>query len=53
MRSAACRVRDDLLRDNLTARIQSLSTSRNPIRDRLVNRRDDNWDDLWDEPVDQ
>ena len=53
MRSAARRVCDDFLRDICTARMQSLSTFRNPIRGRLVSRRDDEWDDLWDETVDQ
>ena len=52
-RSTARRVRDDILRENCTARMQSLSTSRNPIRNCLVNRWDEDWYDLWDEPVDQ
>ena len=47
------RVHEDLLRDNRTYRMQSPSTCRNPIRGRLVNRQDDDWDDLWDNPVDQ
>ena len=46
MRSAARRVCDDLLRYNCTYHIQSISTCRNPIRVRLTNQRDDNWDEL-------
>ena len=52
-RSAARRIRDNLLRENCTACMQSPSTCHNPICDCLVNQRDDDWDDLWDEPVDQ
>ena len=53
MHSAVRRVRDDLLRENHTVRMQSLSTSRSILRNRLVNRRDCIWDDIWYEPVDQ
>ena len=52
-RSAARRVRDDLLQDNRTACMQSLSTSRRILCNCLVNWRYYNWDDLWDDPVDQ
>ena len=52
-RATACCVRDNLLRDHRLARIQSLSDSRNILCDRLVNRKDCAWDDLWDEPVDE
>ena len=53
MRSAAHHVRENLLQENCTARMHSTSTCRNPIRGCLVNRRDDEWDDFWDEPVDK
>ena len=53
MRSAAHHVCDDLLQENRTSRMQSLSTSCNSIYNHLVNRRDEDWDDLWDEPADQ
>ena len=52
-RSAARHVCDDLLQENCMARVQSLFTSRRILRDRLVNWQDCDWDDLWDEPVDQ
>ena len=52
-RSAARRIRDDLLQENCTDRIQSPSTLRNPIHSRTVNQRDDDCGNLWDEPVDQ
>ena len=47
-RSAAGRARDNLLMENHTYRMQSPSTCRNPIRGRLVNLRDEKWDDCWD-----
>ena len=53
MCSSARRVRDDLILDNRTARMQSPSTCCNPIRGRMVNWWDGDWGDLWDEPVDQ
>ena len=37
----------------IVRRVQVLSTSRSILCDPLVNRRDCDWDDLWDEPVDQ
>ena len=46
-RSSARRARDNLLTDNLTYHIQIPSTSCNPIRGRLVNRRYDALDDRW------
>ena len=45
--------RDDLLRENRTECMQSLSTSHSILHNRLVNRQDCDWDNLWDEPVDQ
>ena len=53
MHTAVCHVRDNILQDNCTERMQSTSTCRNPIHSRQVNWQNDNWDDLWDEPVDQ
>ena len=53
MRSAVCRVREDLLQDNHTARMQIISTSRSILRNFLVNWQDFDWDDLLDESVDQ
>ena len=50
-RSAEFRVYDNILLENCMARMQSLSTYRNIICDRLVNWQDFEWDDLWDEPV--
>ena len=52
-RSAVRRVREDLLRDNCTELMQSLSTSRSILRDCLANWRDCDWDNLWDELIDQ
>ena len=52
-RSAARRICDNLLQENCMARMQSLSNSCSILRDHLVNRRDCDWDDIWDEPVDQ
>ena len=53
MRSTARRVRDNLLRENCMERMQSLPIYSSILRDRLVNSQDCNWEDLWDEPVDQ
>ena len=53
MRSAARCVCDNILQENRMARMQSLSTSRSILRNRMVNQRDCDWDDLWDELVDQ
>ena len=53
MRTAAHRVCDNLLRGNRLERMQSSSTFRKPIRNWWVNRQDDDWDDLWYDPVDQ
>ena len=53
MRSVAFHVHNDLLRYNRTARMQILSTSRSVLHNCLINRQDCDWDDLWDEPVDQ
>ena len=50
--SAVRRVCEDLLRDNCMVRMQSLSTSLSILRNSLVNRRDCDWDNLYDEPVD-
>ena len=52
-RSAVRRVYDKLLQDNCTSRMQSLSTSHSLLRNRLVNQWNDNWNYIWDEPVDQ
>ena len=46
MRSAVRRICDDLLQENHMARMQSISTFRSILRNRLVNRRYFNWDDL-------
>ena len=51
--SAACHIRDDLLRDNRMVRMQSISISRSILHDCLVNWQDYDWDNLWDDPVDQ
>ena len=52
-RTAVHHVLYDLLRDNRTTRMKILSTSRNIFRDFLVNWRYCDWDDLWDDMVDQ
>ena len=49
-RSAARRVRDDLIRANPLVRMKSPNTFRNPIRNPR-GQQDDEWDDIWDEPV--
>ena len=51
--SAARRVCDNLLQENRTERMQSPSTSRSILCDRLVNQQGCVWDVLRDEPVDQ
>ena len=51
IRATARRARDDLLRENRLARVQSLSDSRHILCDRLVNGTDCAWDGIWDEPV--
>ena len=53
MRSAARRVCDDILRENRTTRMKILSNSCSIFCNHLVNWRDCDWDNLWDEPVDQ
>ena len=52
-RSAGRRLRDDILRKNRTARMQSFFTSRIILRNSLVNQQDWDWNHLWDELVDQ
>ena len=52
-RSAARRVCDNLLPENRMYCMQSPSTFRNPICGCLVKWQDDDWDDLWDDTVDQ
>ena len=51
--STARRICDDLIQDNRTLCMKSISTSRSIICNRLVNRGYCDWDDLWDDPVDQ
>ena len=46
-------MRSDLLQENRTYRMQSPSTCHNPTCGCMVNRRGDERDNLWDEPVDQ
>ena len=48
-RAAARHVHDNLLRGNRLARMQNISTCRNPIQNRQVNRKDDDWDGLVDQ----
>ena len=53
MRSTERRACDDLLCENCAYRMESPSTCLNTIHGHLVNRRDDNLDDLWDFTVRQ
>ena len=50
--AAARCVCDDLLRDNCLTLMQSLTTCRNPICNPW-GRRDEDWDNIWNESVDQ
>ena len=47
-RSYARRAHENLLMENRTYRMQSPSNFRNPIRGRLINRKDDALYDRWD-----
>ena len=51
--SAARHAHDYLLMDNHTYCMQIPSNCRKPIRDRLLNHRDDTMDDRWDFSVRQ
>ena len=44
--SATRRVGDNLLRENITMRMQIPSTCHNPIHGRLINSCDEYWYDL-------
>ena len=52
VRTTARRVRDALLQEHLLPRSQNFLSVHHIGGDERVNRSDDNWDNLWDEPVD-
>ena len=52
-RATVRRVRDAPLWEHRLARAQNLLLSPHISGDEQVNRSDDDWDDLWDEPADQ